>query len=298
MNAEATARRVLQWAADPAAAALPAGPLRSATALSAPATATVAALAALVRRAGARAGAGSPPFGDRSAVGPGAILLAAAIGGRAQPRLARVLAEAVPPSKLGTSGWADALARHAVLEPALPQLGNQPGDEPAEPLAETLLRCSPLSALLCRPPATALASGATAAEVATARGLMTRPHGIDVLQAALSAYRADAAVLSWRAELLTRLAVEDPVFVADIYVAARLRHGEHWDAAVRGAHRAMSGRTAPDDLSIATLRFWLPLSRLRRRHPNLLRARPLMRGHDAVLHIVEGRHRLSIAGAS
>jgi hypothetical protein len=312
MNAETTARRVLEWAANPDAAALPSGPLRSATALGDPAAATVAALTELVRRHAARAGAGNPPFGDRSAIGPGAILLAAAIGGRGQPDLARLLAEAVRPPRVGSTGWADALARHAVLAPAFPLLTDGPqaaadadaadadaeDDAPrAEPLAETALRCSPLTAVLHRPPARALETGATATEVATARGLMARPHGVDVLQAALSAVPTDPAVLAWRRELLMRLAVDDPVFVVDTYVAARLRHGGQWDAAVGAARRAFAGLGAPDPLSMETLRYWLPLSRLRRSHPDLLRQRPLMRGHQEALRLVEGRHRMSIAGA-
>jgi len=304
MNADTTARRVLEWAAAPDAAPLPSGPLRSAAALAQPTGATVAALTALVHRAGAIAGAGHPPFGDPSAVGPGAILLAAAIGGREQPGPAVLLAEAVRPPRIGSGGWADALARHAVVGQAFPLLPTRPQesttatDELAEPLAETLLRCSPLTALLHRPPAAAIASGATATEVATARRLLTRPHGVDVLQAALSEFDIDPQVLAWRAELLTRLAVEDPVFVVDTYLVARLRHGPWWDAAVAAARRAFSGFGGPDPVSMATLRFWLPLSRLLRSHPALIRERPLMDGHQEALRLVEGRHRLSIAGAA
>jgi hypothetical protein len=307
MNAETTARRVLEWAADPDAAPLPSGPLGAAAGLAHPTAATVAALTELVRRHAAKAGAGNPPFGARSAVGPGALLLAAAIGGRGQPGPARLLIEAVPPPRVGSSGLADALARHAVLEPAFPLLTSPPGpsqpsgdagEEPGEPLAETALRYSPLTAVLHRPPARALEAGATATEMATVRSLLARPHGVDVLQVALSAVPTEPAVLVWRRELLTRLAIDDPVFVVDTYVAARLRHGRQWDAAISAARRAFGALGAPDPLSMETLRYWLPLARLRRSHPDLLRQRPLMQGHQEALRLVEGRHRLSIAGAA
>jgi hypothetical protein len=298
-NAETTARRVLEWAAqppDPAGGALPSGSLRSAAALAAPTAATITALAALVRRTGARIGTGSPAFGDRSPAGPGAILLAAAIGGRAQAAPARLLAEAVRPPRLGATGWADALARHAVLQPALSQL--TPDDGSAESLVELLLRCSPLTAVLHRPPAVALAEGATANEVAAVTSLLTRPRGVDVLQATLSRFSADPAVLAWRTELLTRLGVDRPVFVLDTYLTARLRHGPEWDEALARARRAFSLVSGPDELCIATARYWLPLSRLCRSHPVLLRERPLMTGYQEALRLVEGRHRRSIAGAA
>jgi hypothetical protein len=298
VNAETTARRVLEWASVPAASTLPSGPLRSASALADPAAPTVAALAELVRCACARTGTGSPPFDDPSPLGLGAILLAAAIGGRAQPAPARLLAEALPPRHPGATGWADLLARHAVLAPALAQLRGIAPNGAEEPLAETFLRCSPLTALLYRPPAAALAAGATAAAVAAARALMTRPRGVDFLQSNLSRFDTDPTVLAWRTELLTRLVPDHPEFVVDTYVAARLRYGTEWDEGIARARRGLNQLGDPDELSFATLRYWLPLSRLLRAHHELMRGRSLVKGYQEVIRIVEGRHRLSIAGTS
>lgn len=317
MNAETTAYRVLIWAItvtgpapadgeDPATPPLPSGPLRAARALAQPAEETITALAELARRTAARLGAGAPPFGDPSPIGLGGLLLAAAIGGRAQPGPARLIAEAVAAPRLtsaarSTAGWSDALARHALVAATLTDTkaaGTKAAGTEAEPLLETLLRCSPLTAVLHRPAATTLAAEATAAEVDTALGLLARPRGAAVLHAALSRWSPDPAVLRWRADLLTRLAHPHPEFVIDTYVTARLRHGAEWDRHIRDAARTLSRVGRPDELSLATARYWLPLSALRRRDPDLLRARPLLAGYQYAVRLVEGRHRVSIAGAA
>jgi hypothetical protein len=115
-----TAVRVLEWAAAPCGPP-PMGTLRGAKdLLSAPAV--TERLRQLVWTTSARLGAGNPPLGDASAVGAGAVLLAASVGGRSRPELAAKLAAALPPLHLDgavTTGWADALARHAVAAPAL-----------------------------------------------------------------------------------------------------------------------------------------------------------------------------------
>ena len=343
LTAEATARRVLGWAletcrpaggvgpgswrVDAPSLLPPSGQLREAAALAHPDADTVDALRALTRCTAARLGAGAPPFGDTTAVGLGALLLAAAIGGRAQPDPAALLAETIPPPRLvvtgGPAGWADAVARHSVVAPFLdhaplptqkalqtkagptnqagqpahsddaPSSSGTPslpslsaaGGPPApnatqtsvEPLVETLLAASPLSAVLHRPARSRLvATGTTRAEVEAAVGLLSRPRGPAVLAAALSAWSADPWVLGWRTELLTVLTRPDshPEFVADVFLTARLRHGPPWDAALRSARSALSSRrTLPDPGSIATARYWLPLANLHR-STDLVRRRP------------------------
>jgi len=309
LTAEATAARVLGWAMAPCrpvggvgpgsrraeAPSLPApsGQLREAAALAHPGADTLDALRALTRCTTARLGAGAPPFGDTTAIGLGALLLAAAIGGRAQSAPAALLAETIPPPRLvvtgGPGGWADAVARHSVVAPFLDNAPLQTKAEPsapnvtqapAEPLVETLLAASPLSAVLHRPAAGRLApGGATRTEVEAALGLLSRPRGPAVLASALSAWSPDPLVLGWRTELLTVLARPDshPEFVADTYLTARLRHGPRWDAALHSARRALSSRRAlPDPGSITSARYWLPLANLHRstdlvrRHPRLL----------------------------
>ncbi len=77
---------------------------------------------------------------ERRPVGPGALLLAAAVGGRARPGLAAETVRTVPPAR---SLW-DVLTHHAVVAPALPHIGDAV-------LAGRLRAASPLTALLDRP---------------------------------------------------------------------------------------------------------------------------------------------------
>src|SRR5271169_3070331 len=102
MTAMATAAAVLAWAADPAGAerAAPAGSLSSADALTSPSPEVRAGLQELARRTAARLGAGRPPLGDDGPVGLGAVLLAAAAGGRADQQASAALARAAPPLRL------------------------------------------------------------------------------------------------------------------------------------------------------------------------------------------------------
>jgi hypothetical protein len=318
MNAETTACQVLTWAGDTTAGRAgspavppPTGPLRDTSALGRPGAATLRALRALTRDTAARLGAGSPPFADPAPVGPGALLMAAAVGGRAQPGPARTLAEAAPAAGLSAAGgWADALARHAVVAPALAACrrteataagttGGAATDRSIDAeLAETLLRASILTAVLHRPPLGRLRAGATAAEVAAAAGLLTRPRGRAVLTTALAAWSADPAVLDWRAELLTRLSIDHPGVVLDVYLLARLRHGAVWDRRLAWAARALSGVGLPDDLPLATVRFWAPLAGVNQRDPDLIRSRALLDGHRAAVDLVR-RYRLGLsAGAA
>ncbi|WP_322749666.1 MULTISPECIES: hypothetical protein [unclassified Frankia] len=294
MNAETTACRVLAWAGDTAgwSAPPPVGPLRETSALAHPAAATLTVLRELTRDTAARLGAGSPPFADRSPVGAGALLLAAAVGGRAQAGPARALAEAAPALRPATDGWADALARHAVVAPTLAACRAVPE------LADTLLRASTLTAVLFRPAASRVSAGATATEVAAATDLLGRPRGRAVVTAALAGWSPDPAVLTWRAELLTRLSHDHPGVVLDTYLLARLRHGVDWDRRLTWAARALSGFGLPDDLPVATVGFWAPLAALDQRDPELIRSRTLLDGHRDALNLVR-RYRLGLsAGAA
>ncbi len=247
------------------------------------------ALRELTRDTAARLGAGSPPFADRTPVGPGALLLAAAVGGRAQSGPARALVEAAPAPRLSAGGWADALARHAVVAPVT-------GQKIDAELADALLRASMLTAVLHRPPLSRLTSGATATEAEAAADLLGRPRGRTVLTAALAAWSPDPAVLTWRAELLTRLSHDHPDVVLDTYLLARLRHGADWDRRLSGAARALSGVGLPDDLPVATVRFWAPLAALDQRDPELIRSRTLLDGHRNAVNLVR-RYRLGLSAA-
>jgi hypothetical protein len=317
LTAEATARLVLSWAATyratprwdpvsarPATDALPppSGQLRRPAQLGEPRSDTVEALGDMVRRTTARLGAGVPPFGDIDAVGPGALLLAAAVGGRRQVEPATLLAEAVPPPRLtvasGAAGWADATARHGVVDPFL---RHTTASGAREPLVETLLEVSPLTALLHRPPAARLADATTRTEEEAAMSLLSRPRGASVLAAALAGWATDDAVLNWRTALLAALSRPDrhPEVVVEVYLVARLRYGPAWDAALLRARNAfLSRRHVPDAVSIATVRYWLPLANLNRGTDLVRRCPLLLESSRSALALVRAHRRALTAVAA
>ena len=255
-----TTRRVLEWAAAPSGAP-PGGSLRGIGTLTSDFAAREA-LRRLVRTAAARIGAGCPPFGDAGPAGPGGLVLAAAIGTRAVSDHARRLAELVPPPTLDRrtdTGWTEALARHAVVEPTLGLTldyrgASTPRDEGRdEPLSEALLRASPLTAVLHRP-----VDGQNERALDAALGLIVRPHGRRVLAATVCRWSPDHRVMSWRQRLLRDLAAEHWETVVAVYAAARLRHGAEWDQRLSeaGAELNTPGATRPGPLPLATVAFW------------------------------------------
>lgn len=294
MNAELTARRVLTWAISPVGPP-PNGSLREAAALASPEPATRELVGELARRTAARMGAGAPPFGDPAPIGCGAVLLAAAVGGRQQPGQARQLAEAVRPARTGRSaGWYDLVARHGLVDAVLSApLEAAKADQ--EPLAETLLEASTLSAILHRPPLRRLTARTTATEVTAAEALLGLPRGPEVLAAGLAPWSSQHTVLAWRLELLTRLAPDYPDLLLDTYTLARLRHGPDWDLRLTWARRQLSLPGPPDRLAIATAAFWSPLARFVQRGTLLSGVRPLLDGHQPALQLVQ-RHRLTTTG--
>ncbi len=103
-------------------------------------------------------------------------------------------------------------------------------------------------------------------------------------------------MLAWRAELLTRLSNDHPDVVLDVYLLARLRHGADWDGRLGAAARALAGTGPPDDLPVATIRFWAPLAVLDQRDPELIRSRMFLDGHRDALTLVR-RYRLAVSAA-
>ncbi|MFI0980885.1 hypothetical protein ACH4SP_28240 [Streptomyces sp. NPDC021093] len=306
MNALTTALRVLRWAVD-GTGPPPGGPLQHTAALIDPGADVHRALAELIRRFAAQHGAGRPPFGDPEPAGAGGVLLAAAIGGRMDPDSACAVAEALPPPALSVrdGGWCDALARHAVVAPFLDALPRLPGATPqgaagtgratAETyerrISEVLLDASPLTAVLHHPASGPLSRGATGA-VRTAGALVRRPGGHRFLCHALADWPGRAPVLDWRSQLLARLSADHPEVVLDTCLTARLRYGAEWDLRIREARRQLALRSLPDDLTLATVRFWAPLADLARRHSGLAAARPLLTGHQPAVGLVR-RYRLT-----
>ena len=152
--------------------------------------------------------------------------------------------------------------------------------EDEEPMTQVLLRASPLSAVLLRP-----ADGQSERAMDIAVGLVKRPHGAGVLACALSAWQPDAGLLSWRAQLLSRLATSDPLFVADVYTAARLRGG--WDQRLGWAGRQLASTPAtqpPDQVAVSTIGYWSALGT--RRVQAKLRASRVLDGFDDILALI------------
>ena len=268
MTALHTASLVLRWAADPAGAQ-PAGDLEEVAALAAPGAEVLEQLGRLTVRTVAVLGAGRPPFGDGGPVGPGALLLAAAIGGAEHAEAAGQIVEVAPPAAVGDGGgggWADATARHGVVAPFVASSGG--GD-----LTERLLAASPLTAVLLRPAAGRNGAGDAADSLPTVAALLARPRGRDVLTTAFAAPARDARVLAWRTRVLSRLAAESREVALGIYLAARLRHGAEWDDLLAGKATART----------ETVRYWAPLAALDRADRTLLRSQPFLDGYRRAL---------------
>ncbi|MBG0562561.1 hypothetical protein [Actinoplanes aureus] len=251
MNALTTAQRVLRWAAAPAGP-LPSGPLRLAGSL-ADAGGCAPEVRRLVATTGALLAAGDPPWGDGTPVGAGVVLIAAAVGGRVDPRSADVLGHVPDVSPRRDGRWAEALARHALIAPVLGATGS---GVPAD-LADRLRALSPLTAVFLRPPSTV--SGRTAA-LSLSMLLLDQPRGAASLTAALARPSPDPLVLDWRTRLLRTLRERRPALMLDVYLAARLRHGAAWNAQIAAADAAMTRVEGPDPLALATVRFWGPLA--------------------------------------
>jgi hypothetical protein len=259
------------------------------------------------------------------------VFLAAAAGGRQQAGPAALLAQAIPPAPARTDpgAWYDLVARHGLvsavvtaLDGAGPVPGIAPGgatpaapatsattapapraasggdngneEDPAEPLPELLLSASPLTAVLYRPPLRALRSNTTGQAVTTTVALLGRPRGQAVLAAGLAGWTPHPEVLNWRATLLSRLRHEHLDLLLDVYLMARTRFAADWDRRIPWAAAQLSLRGTADQLALATLRFWAPLSAVER-SVQLSALRPLLSRHDRAVALVR-RFRLDQTG--
>lgn len=244
MPALDTARRVLAWALHPNGPP-PRGDLADTDQLTTGAAAGAAALPAVVT-----AGSLGWPLTPRSgALGPGAAVLAAAIGARdhypaanGRHELVEILLHTV---RLEDGSDAELIARHAVVGPALAHL---------HPSTAALgRRASPLTAVLDRP---ADERGWTPAMQLAARLVQNRASRRVLLRwLARPSERPD--VLRWRAGLLDRFRFQPALraLVLDVYEFAVAFHRSEWLTAIRtaevtldaeatGAARAMSAPPA------------------------------------------------------
>lgn len=325
-----TVVRILRWAAaepprdpDGPDAQAAAGPVPVRTAGTAPGAGPPGDPATLVARlaavTGARLRLPDPPLGDRAPAGLGALLLAAALALRTDPRAAaRALAD-VP-----TAGSArDLLARHGLVARALA------ATDPTmtEDFRQLLCARSPLTGLLDHP-----GPGGEEACRQLLDRLLDDPDGRRTAVTALAAPPATAQTAHWRAGLLRRyrFTAEERRLVYDVYETALLHDREGclrrtaqaaatftgpggYEAAVFAG--ADAGRTGSGSVTAglpqaaspgtggaagsvtgagpgtgdlagsvqwaaATLDWWDPLAVLVQRHPAELRARRMLRGHE------------------
>ncbi|OIJ99909.1 hypothetical protein BIV25_08675 [Streptomyces sp. MUSC 14] len=261
MTAVDTAVRVLLWSTTTdgtaAAPSPPEGELTDPQDLAVPPPDVGAAVVGLAVRTAARLRLDALASGERRPVGVGALLLAAAVGGRDRAGLAAETVRAVPPAR---SLW-DVLAHHAVVAPALPHV-----TDPA--LAGRLRAASPLTGLLDRPDPV----GESDAELLLEDRLLTHPQGRRLITTVYCEAPASPAQALWRGRLLDQLRMNERELVIDVYEAALLRHTAAHLALIR---RARIGLAAPPDLDAArpVARWWAALARLERSHRHLLRAR-------------------------
>jgi hypothetical protein len=263
MSAADTAARVLGWALT-GGGPPPGGDLRDTEELAAPGPGLAAALGQLAAATAARLRLAWPPLGDAAPPGPTAAVLAAAVGTRSVPELARFLLRAVRPGR-SPAEW---LARHGVVAPAREYL-------PAA-LADDCLLCSPLTALLTRPVA-----GQDGEVMAVAQRFLDHPGGRLALQLELARPTTDPAVWLWRQTLLDRLRLAGGAgvdFVLDVYEAALVHHRPEILAQIRAAHAVLSDPLASADnnrldAAQALAGWWGPLSALERTDGAALRAR-------------------------
>jgi hypothetical protein len=263
MSAVATALSVLLWTRTsdderPARPAPPEGDLRELQELADPPPDVADEVVRVAVRGAARLRLDRLAEREHRPVGAGAVLLAAAIGARAQGDLAAEAVRAVPTAR---SLW-DVLAHHAVVAPALPHCAGAPL------LADRLRDASPLTALLDRPNP----PGEAAAELLLEDALLTHPQGRRLLTGVYCEAPASPAQALWRGRLLDQLRMQDRDVVLDVYEAALLRHRAAHLLLVQQARLCL---TVPPDLPAArpVAQWWAALARLERSHPRLLRAR-------------------------
>lgn len=299
MSALHTASEVLAWAAGSAVQA-PVGSLSKAEDLASPGHEVRVRLGQLASFTSARLGAGRPALGDDGRVGLGAVLLAAAVGGRADPVAADAIARAAPPLRLepDASGWADAIARHGVAGRFFACGRRGAGRGAAErQLVERLLDASPLTAILLRPPAQRAHTKTSDEALALVPRLLSRPRGRELLIRFLAAPAHDARVLAWRAETIAYLARDDRDLALDIYLAARLRYGDEWDELLEASARALGQPGQPAGRSQAALRYWVPLAAIDHEDRQLLPAQPFLDNYRRALDLAT-RYRASILTAT
>ncbi len=264
--AVAIAAEVITWVMSPGGARprakTPEGAMGFVELLSPPASLRSAATAAASIHS-AKLGLGAPPLGDGRPMGPGGLVIAAAVG------LADVqeVAGALALSAVALSGAWDLVLRDAIVRRAL-------ATSLDEDLAETLRQVSPLSAVLERP-----AKGCEDATIALLSRISGHGDGRRLVVKAFSRPGASRDVRRFRIDVMERLRTHEEKsldLVLEIYEASLVFHRERAMAEIAAAREVIAGRGDPDaklEDALAVAAWYGPLARIRRAHADLLRKR-------------------------
>ncbi|MDI3285135.1 hypothetical protein [Polyangium sp. 15x6] len=221
------------------------------------------AAAALASIHAAKLGLRAPPLGDARPLGPGGVVLAAAVGLAESPSVAEALAEACPE----LSGAWDLVLRDAITSRAL-------ATSIDADLADMLRARSPLSAALGRP-----APGGEDETIATIAALVRHPDGRRLVVQTFARPGAPRDVRRFRAAAMERLRTGDAGLldlVIEVYEAALVFHRERVIEEIAAARGVITGRGDPEaklEDALAVAAFYGPLGRIRRAHGELVRKR-------------------------
>jgi len=240
-------------------AAMPEGDLSDAMWLAGPDGEVLRLIGRLTSVTAARLRLAAPLFGDRRPPGPGAAVLAAAIGAVRHGDHTRSQLRAIrPPARAP-----DMLAFHGLAEPAvrrLPQLGDLLRD--VSPLTGVLDRPGPRTAASCENLLDRLRADPAARTVAVLR-FATPPDTPEQSR--------------WRGECLAYLRHEDPDFVLEVYETAFVHYGLEHEIRARVAWRHVLGRGSSEPALPVAL-WWRALAELESAEPARLKGRKPFEG--------------------
>jgi FtsH ternary system domain X1 len=266
MSAADTASQVLAWTAgeEMSGGRVPEGTLAGLAELADPPAGLRAAIGQVAAMAAARLRLPAPPLGDVRPPGPAVAILAAAVGARTDPAVARRALDMVAGEDAEAAY--ELAARHAVASRAL--RSGQLDDATAGLLREA----SPLTAVLDHP----AGSGELTAEDLLETRLLPDPDGYRLAVRTFAAPAGSAAQAAWRASRLSRYRLGRWLpFVLDVYETGMTVFG--------AAHRhrlelvrALLGQAPDLDMIRPLVQWWQPLSEIERRRPQEIRQRRLI----------------------
>ena len=277
MSAMDTAMRVLAWAIADAPGPAPTGDLIGAAELAEPAEDVRDTGIRLAVVSAARLRLAAPPLADPGPVTPGVVIMAAAIGARAQPTAAMLL-RAVSPAR---SAY-ELVARHSIVT-AMIRRYRQPPDDTADPgtaLLPALRDASSLTGLLDVPgPA-----GPSRCDQVLDQ-MLGHADGRNLVTLALAVPPVTDEQSRWRGELLNGMLSEDREWVLDVYETAMSWYAEGHGCRARQAYQLLRRRPPNVAPAVPTAVWWQALARVERTRPELLRRRAGLTDYRLGLHL-------------